>query len=43
MTERTAWLHIVAYAPFGSDVSHLASAIREQTITALASADLLPA
>ena len=43
VTERTAWLHVVAYAPFGADVSHVASEIREQTIAALASADLLPA
>ncbi|HUG65823.1 MAG TPA: mechanosensitive ion channel domain-containing protein [Gaiellaceae bacterium] len=43
VTERTAWLHIVAYAPFGADVSHVASEIREQTIVALASAELLPA
>ena len=43
MTEKTAWLHIVAYAPFGADVSHVASEIREQTVTALAAADLLPA
>ena len=43
VTEQTAWLHVVAYAPFGADVSHLASEIREQTVAALASADLLPA
>ena len=43
VTEQTAWLHVVAYAPFGADVSHVASEIREQTIAALASADLLPA
>ena len=43
ITEQAAWLHVVAYAPFGADVSHVASAIREQTIAALASADLLPA
>ncbi len=43
VTEKTAWLHVVAYAPFGADVSHLASEIREQTVAALASADLLPA
>ena len=43
VTENTAWLHVVAYAPFGADVSHLASEIREQTVAALASADLLPA
>lgn len=43
VTEHTAWLHIVAYAPFGSDVSQVASDIREQTVSALASAELLPA
>ncbi len=43
LTERTAWLHVVAYAPFGADISHVASEIREQTVSALASADLLPA
>lgn len=43
VTEKTAWLHVVAYAPFTADVSHVASEIREQTIAALASADLLPA
>ena len=43
VTEKTAWLHVVAYAPFGADVSHVASEIREQTVAALATADLLPA
>jgi len=43
ITERTAWLHVVAYAPFSADVSQLSSEIREQTVSALASADLLPA
>jgi small-conductance mechanosensitive channel len=43
MTETTAWLHVVAYAPFGADVSHVASEIREQTVAALAEAELLPA
>jgi small-conductance mechanosensitive channel len=43
VSEKTAWLHVVAYAPFGADVSHVASEIREQTVSALASADLLPA
>ena len=36
LTERTAWLHVVAYAPFGADISHVASEIREQTVAALA-------
>lgn len=43
ITEKTAWLHVVAYAPFGADVSQVASEIREQTVGALAAADLLPA
>ena len=43
ITEKTAWLHVVAYAPFGADVSQVASEIREQTVAALASAELLPA
>ena len=43
MTEKTAWLHIVAYAPFGADVSQVASELREETVSALAAADLLPA
>lgn len=42
VSEKTAWLHIVAYAPFSADVSHLASEIREQTLSALATAELLP-
>ena len=42
LTERTAWLHVVAYAPFGADISHVASEIREQTVSALAEAELLP-
>lgn len=42
VTERSAWLHVVAYAPFGADVSQVASEIREQTVAALATADLLP-
>ena len=43
LSERTAWLHVVAYAPFSADVSHVASEIREQTVSALAEAELLPA
>jgi len=42
VTEKTAWLHVVAYAPFGADVSQVASEIREHTVGALASAELLP-
>jgi small-conductance mechanosensitive channel len=43
LAERTAWLHVVAYAPFGADVSQVASEIREHAVTALAEAELLPA
>jgi small-conductance mechanosensitive channel len=43
ITDRTAWLHVVAYAPFGADVSQVASEIREQTVGALAAANFLPA
>jgi small-conductance mechanosensitive channel len=42
ITEKTAWLHVVAYAPFNADVSQVASEIREGAVAALASADLLP-
>jgi small-conductance mechanosensitive channel len=41
--ERIAWLHVVAYAPFGADVSQVASEIREQGVAALGEAELLPA
>lgn len=43
LTDRTAWLNIVAYAPFGSDVSQISSEIREQAVAALGEAELLPA
>jgi small-conductance mechanosensitive channel len=43
LSESTAWLHVVAYAPFSADVSQVASAIREEAVAALASAELLPA
>ena len=43
ISENTAWLHVVAYAPFSADVSHVASEIREQTVSALGAAGLLPA
>jgi hypothetical protein len=43
VSERTAWLHVVAYAPFSADVTQVASEIREEAVTALASAELLPA
>ncbi len=42
LTDSTAWLRVVAYAPFGSDVSQVASEIREQAVTALGEAELLP-
>jgi len=41
--ERTAWLHVVAYAPFGADVSQVASEIRERAVAALGERELLPA
>jgi small-conductance mechanosensitive channel len=41
--EKTVWLHVVAHAPSDADVAALASNIREQAITALREADLLPA
>jgi small-conductance mechanosensitive channel len=41
--DRVAWLNVVAYAPFGADVSLIGSEIREQALTALAEAELLPA
>ena len=41
--EKTAWLNVVAYAPFGADVSQVASEIREQAVSALAEAEFLPA
>lgn len=43
VSEKTAWLHVVAFAPFSADVSQVASEIRERTVGALAAADLLPA
>jgi small-conductance mechanosensitive channel len=43
LTEKTAWLNVVAYAPFGADVSQVASEVREQAVAALGAAELLPA
>lgn len=43
IAERTAWLHVVAYAPFSADVSQVASEIREEAVAALGEAELLPA
>jgi small-conductance mechanosensitive channel len=41
--ERIAWLNVVAYAPFGADISRVASDIRVEAIASLGDADLLPA
>ncbi|HJS49124.1 MAG TPA: mechanosensitive ion channel domain-containing protein [Gaiellaceae bacterium] len=43
LSDRIAWLNVVAYAPFGADVSLIGSEIRERALTALADAELLPA
>ncbi|MGH3077614.1 MAG: mechanosensitive ion channel family protein [Gaiellaceae bacterium] len=43
VSEKIAWLNVVAYAPFGADVSQVASEIREKGISALGEAELLPA
>jgi hypothetical protein len=43
LSEKTAWLNVVAYAPFGADVSQVASEIREKALSALGEAKLLPA
>jgi small-conductance mechanosensitive channel len=43
VSEKTAWLNVVAYAPFGADVSQVASEIREKALSALGEAELLPA
>lgn len=43
VTERTAWLNVVAFAPFGADVSQVASELRERAVAALGAAELLPA
>jgi len=42
VSERTAWLDVVVFAPFGADVSALASKIRERSLAALGDAGLLP-
>jgi hypothetical protein len=42
VSETTAWLNVVAYAPFGADVSQVASEIREKALSALSEAELLP-
>jgi small conductance mechanosensitive channel len=43
VSEKIAWLNVVAYAPFGADVSQVASEIREKALSALGEAELLPA
>ena len=43
ISEKTAWLHVVAYAPFGADVSQVASELRVRAVSALGAAKLLPA
>ncbi len=42
VSEKIAWLNVVAYAPFGADVSQVASEIREKALAALGEAELLP-
>jgi small-conductance mechanosensitive channel len=42
LSERTAWLDVVAYAPPGADVPLVASEIREQALTRLREGGLLP-
>ncbi len=42
LTEKTAWLDVVAYAPFGADVPRVSSDIREQALVALSEAGFLP-
>ena len=43
VSEKTVWLDIAGFAPPGSNVPSVASAIREHALTALAEAELLPA
>ena len=42
VTESTAWLSVVALAPSSSDVSRIASDVREHALAALGEAGLLP-
>lgn len=42
LTEKTAWLNVVAYAPPGTNVPQTASEIRERALVALGEAQLLP-
>jgi hypothetical protein len=43
LTEKIAWLTVVAYAPPGANVPRAASEIRERALAALGEAGLLPA
>ncbi|MGH3136884.1 MAG: mechanosensitive ion channel family protein [Gaiellaceae bacterium] len=43
VNERIAWLNVVAFAPFGADISSVASEIREHSLAALGEAGFLPA
>jgi small-conductance mechanosensitive channel len=43
LTEKTAWLDVVAYAAPGTDVPRVASEIRERALATLADAGFLPA
>jgi small conductance mechanosensitive channel len=43
VTEKTAWLDVVAFAPFGADSSRVASDVRERALGALSEAGYLPA
>jgi small-conductance mechanosensitive channel len=42
LTEKTAWLNVVAYAPPGTNVPHAAGEIRERALETLADAGYLP-
>jgi small-conductance mechanosensitive channel len=41
LTERTAWLDVVAFAPFGADVPRVASDVRERVLASLSDAGYL--
>ncbi len=42
LTEKTAWLNVVAYAPPGTNVPRAASEVRERALATLGDAGLLP-
>jgi small-conductance mechanosensitive channel len=42
LTEKTAWLNVVAYAPPGTNVPRAASEVRERALSTLGDAGLLP-